>query len=95
MYQTVLHDPILNMMRSIGNREPEKKLDLAIYYLKKHDYYKVLPCAMNALEEKLNERDRFVACLLIARMYHFAGLHKQVQFMCEAIDNIWNNACKF
>jgi hypothetical protein len=96
MHQTVAHDPLLNLMHSLGEETPDKTLDLALYHLKRHEYDQVLPFAINALVDKfLGDRGRFLATLLTARMYEFAGLKKQVQFVFEALQSIWDNTCEF
>lgn len=100
MYQTVVHDPILNLLPDINAdddaEENGRALDLALFYLKRHEYEKVIPYAFNSLVDKfMTERERFIASLLLARMYQFAGLLKQFGFVFEKLDEMWYGSCEF
>lgn len=99
MYQTAVHDPILKLLPDVNADddadESGRALDLALYYLKRQEYEKVIPYAMSSLVDKfMNERERYIACLLLARMYQFAGLLKQFKFVYEKLDEMWNNSGK-
>lgn len=95
MNQTVVHDPLLNLMNSLGDEEPDKTLDLALYHLKRHNYPQVLEFAIHALVDKfLDDRGRFLATLLASRIYFYAGLTKQTRFTYNALQAIWDNTCK-
>lgn len=94
MNQSVLHDPLQARMSSIGSEEPEDNtLNLALYYLKNADYDKVLPFAIEvSVGEELELRERMLGRLLATRMYQFAGLTKQLQYMVHTINELWTNS---
>jgi hypothetical protein len=100
MYQTVIHDPILKLLHEVraddDADENGRALDLALYYLKRHEYEKVIPFAINSLVDKfMTDRERFIACLLLTRMYQFAGLFKQFKFVYEKLNEMWDGSSKY
>ncbi|KAI6215333.1 hypothetical protein M3Y94_00373300 [Aphelenchoides besseyi] len=92
-YSNAIHDPLLNRMKELGTTEPEDPLDLALYNLKNRDYTNVLPLAFEvATDQNVDIRKRFLGRLLSARIYQFAGLKHQLQFMFHMINELWDHS---
>lgn len=100
MNQTVTHDPILKLLPGIDDRhyrneEEVGSLGLALYHLKRHEYERIISPAFNSLvDESVSIRDRFIACLLLIRIYQFAGLTDQAKFVFEKLNKIWKDSSK-
>ncbi|KAI6188469.1 Mitochondrial import receptor subunit TOM70 [Aphelenchoides besseyi] len=88
-----IHDPLLNRMKELGTTKPEDPLDLALYNLKNRDYNNVLPLSFEvATNQNVDIRKRFLGRLLSARIYQFAGLKHQLQFMFHMINELWDHS---
>ncbi|CAD5222599.1 unnamed protein product [Bursaphelenchus xylophilus] len=87
-----IHDPVLNRLENIRDEATySDPLDQALQFFAQQEHTKALELALKAsLDEELSIRDRLLARLFAARIYLFAGLYREVQFMTTQFTALWD-----